>query len=208
MFIGDEMLKGVEVGATAVFVDFGVVGFVAVDEINFGAELLKDFFGDDEQKYLYSHLASALTFIPYGTMVDHFQHIVFERPEMTPKERHGVWKELLGEYMPWMKLDGDIPFYSEGEGWQRQHHIYSSPFYYIDYCLAQTVSLEFWSMQQKDRKDAWEHYMAYTRQGGTEVFTTLLANAGLVSPFDENCLKEVCETAMKWLDAFDMSTVE
>ena len=168
----------------------------------------KDFFGDDEQKYLYSHLASALTFIPYGTMVDHFQHIVFERPEMTPKERHGVWKELLGEYMPWMKLDGDIPFYSEGEGWQRQHHIYSSPFYYIDYCLAQTVSLEFWSMQQKDRKDAWEHYMAYTRQGGTEVFTTLLANAGLVSPFDENCLKEVCETAMKWLDAFDMSTVE
>ncbi|MBR2841759.1 MAG: M3 family oligoendopeptidase, partial [Lachnospiraceae bacterium] len=93
----------------------------------------KDFFGDDEQKYLYSHLASALTFIPYGTMVDHFQHIVFERPEMTPKERHGVWKELLGEYMPWMKLDGDIPFYSEGEGWQRQHHIYSSPFYYIDY---------------------------------------------------------------------------
>ena len=63
-------------------------------------------------------------------------------------------------------------------------------------------------MQQKDRKDAWEHYMAYTRQGGTEVFTTLLANAGLVSPFDENCLKEVCETAMKWLDVFDMSTVE
>ncbi len=168
----------------------------------------KDFFGDDEQKYLYSHLASALTFIPYGTMVDHFQHIVFEKPEMTPKERHGVWKELLGEYMPWMKLDGDIPFYSEGEGWQRQHHIYSSPFYYIDYCLAQTVSLEFWSMQQKDRKDAWEHYMAYTKQGGTDVFTKLLANAGLVSPFDENCLKDVCETAMKWLDAFDMSTIE
>ena len=96
----------------------------------------------------------------------------------------------------------------KGEGWQRQSHIYSSPFYYIDYCLAQTVSLEFWSMQQKDRKDSWEHYMAYTRQGGTEVFTTLLANAGLVSPFDENCLKEVCETAMKWLDVFDMSTVE
>ncbi|MBO7730449.1 MAG: M3 family oligoendopeptidase, partial [Lachnospiraceae bacterium] len=168
----------------------------------------KDFFGDDEQKYLYSHLASALTFIPYGTMVDHFQHIVFERPEMTPKERHGVWKELLGEYMPWMKLDGDIPFYSEGEGWQRQHHIYSYPFYYIDYCLAQTVSLEFWSMQQKDRKDAWEHYMAYTKQGGTEVFTKLLENAGLVSPFDESCLKEVCETAMKWLDDFDMSTIE
>ena len=167
----------------------------------------EDFFGKDAQKYLFSHLASALTFIPYGTMVDHFQHIVFERPEMTPKERHGVWKELLGTYMPWMKLDGEIPFYSEGEGWQRQHHIYSMPFYYIDYCLAQTVSLEFWSMMQKDRKDAWEHYMAYTKQGGSEVFTKLLENAELVSPFDESCLQEVCETAKKWLDAFDMSSI-
>ena len=167
----------------------------------------EDFFGKDAQKYLFSHLASALTFIPYGTMVDHFQHIVFERPEMTPTERHGVWKELLGTYMPWMKLDGEIPFYSEGEGWQRQHHIYSMPFYYIDYCLAQTVSLEFWSMMQKDRKDAWEHYMAYTKQGGSEVFTKLLENAELVSPFDESCLQEVCETAKKWLDAFDMSSI-
>ena len=38
--------------------------------------------------------------------------------------------------MPWMKLDGEIPFYSEGEGWQRQKHIYESPFYYI--CLLYT----------------------------------------------------------------------
>ena len=68
-----------------------------------------------------------LTFIPYGTMVDHFQHEVYANPDMTPAQRHAVWKELLGVYMPWMRLDGDIPFYSEGEGWQRQHHIYSSP---------------------------------------------------------------------------------
>lgn len=165
----------------------------------------EEFFGPDSQKYRYSHLASALKFIPYGTMVDHFQHEVYARPEMTPKERHAVWKELLGVYMPWMKLDGDIPFYSEGEGWQRQSHIYGSPFYYIDYCLAQTVSLEFWAMQEKDIKNAWEHYMAYTMQGGSRVFTELLANAGLESPFDEECLKKVSQAASDWLDAFDQS---
>ena len=166
------------------------------------------FFGKDTRKYLYSHLAGALTFIPYGTMVDHFQHVVYEKPDMTPAERHGVWKKLLGVYMPWMKLDGDIPVYSEGEGWQRQLHIYQSPFYYIDYCLAQTVALEIWALLQKDRKDAWEHYMAYTRQGGSEVFTTLLKNAGLESPFDENCLRSVCETAKSWLDSFDLTGIE
>lgn len=157
------------------------------------------FFGGDTEKYLYSHLASALTFIPYGTMVDHFQHIIYEKPEMTPKERHGVWKELLGIYMPWVRLDGEIPFYAEGEGWQRQHHIYSFPFYYIDYCLAQTVSLMFWSMIMENREKAWETYMAYTMQGGSRVFTELLEHAGLKSPFDREVMKNVCGTAEKWL---------
>lgn len=166
------------------------------------------FFGEDARKFRYSHLSGALTFIPYGTMVDHFQHIVFEKPDMTPRERHDTWKELLGIYMPWMKLDGDIPFYSEGEGWQRQHHIYSMPFYYIDYCLAQTVALQIWALQQKDRKNAWEHYMAYTRQGGSRVFTELLKNAGLESPFEESCLNGVCQTASEWLKSYDLTGIE
>ncbi len=166
------------------------------------------FFGKDAKKFLYSHLAGAITFIPYGTMVDHFQHIVYEKPEMTPAERHAEWKRLLGVYMPWLRLDGEIPVYSEGEGWQRQGHIYASPFYYIDYCLAQTVALEFWAMIQKDMKNAWEHYMAYTVQGGSRTFTDLLEHAGLVTPFDEECLKTVCETASKWLNEFDMSGIE
>ena len=174
----------------------------------FGWRNAEGFFGPDAKKFLYSHLSDALTFIPYGTMVDHFQHIVYEKPELTPAERHAEWKRLLGIYMPWMKLDGGIPFYAEGEGWQRQHHIYESPFYYIDYCLAQTVALEFWAMIQKDREDAWKHYMAYTVQGGSRTFTDLLKNAGLKTPFDEACMREVCETATKWLENFDLTGIE
>lgn len=166
------------------------------------------FFGEDARKFRYAHLADALTFIPYGTMVDHFQHIVYERPELTPAERHAEWKRLTGIYMPWMKLDGDIPFYADGECWQRQSHIYSNPFYYIDYCLAQTVSLEFWALIQDDLKNAWKHYMAYTKQGGSRVFTELLKNAGLDTPFDESCLKTVCEKANAWLAAYDLGGIE
>ena len=165
----------------------------------------EQFFGPDTSKYLYSHLASALTFIPYGTMVDHFQHVVYEKPQRTPAERHAVWKELLGVYMPWVRLDDEIPFYSEGEGWQRQHHIYTVPFYYIDYCLAQTVSLEFWAMIGKDVRAAWKKYMDYTLLGGSDVFTALLEKAGLESPFEGNCLRDVCAAAAEWLDAFDES---
>ena len=168
----------------------------------------EDFFGSDARKFLYSHLATSFVFIPYGTMVDHFQHSVFEHPEYTPAERHAEWKRLLGIYMPWLSLDGEIPFYSEGMGWQRQHHIYSLPFYYIDYCLAQTVALGFWSMIQKDPDDAWQHYMAYTRQGGSKVFTKLLDAAGLGSPFEEDAIRGICERASKWLDEYDLTGIE
>ncbi len=40
----------------------------------------ENFFGSDTRKFKYGHLAGALTFIPYGTMVDHFQHEVYAHP--------------------------------------------------------------------------------------------------------------------------------
>lgn len=165
------------------------------------------FFGDDARKFRYNHLKGALTFIPYGTMVDHFQHVIYEYPEFSPEERHQVWQELLGIYMPWVK-PGEIPFYGEGKGWQRQSHIYSSPFYYIDYCLAQTVALDFWARIQEDRKAAFETYLKYTKLGGTMFFTDLLKEAGLGNPFDEETLRRVCKAAEEYLDNYDLTGIE
>lgn len=160
------------------------------------------FFGPDADKFRYKHLSDALTFIPYGTMVDHFQHIVFENPDMTPARRHGIWKELLGTYMPWMKL-GEIPFYGDAHGWQRQMHIYERPFYYIDYCLAQTAALEFWAAMQADRDSAWRRYLALVRLAGTETFNGLMASAGLDTPFGDNALRTVSAAAVAWLESVD-----
>ena len=165
------------------------------------------FFGEDARKFRYTHLMGALTFIPYGTMVDHFQHIIYEYPEFGPQERHQVWQELLGVYMPWVR-PGDVPFYGEGKGWQRQSHIYASPFYYIDYCLAQTVALDFWARIQEDPKAAWDTYLMYSRLGGTMVFTDLLKEAGLGDPFNEETLKKVCAAADQYLADYDLSGIE
>lgn len=167
----------------------------------------EDFFGPDARKFRYSHLAAALTFIPYGTLVDHFQHVVYEKPDMTPAERHEAWKKLAGVYMPWLRYDESLPFFGEGRRWQKQQHIYNSPFYYIDYCLAQTMSLYFWAAIQSDREAAWQQYYAYTKLAGTKTFTELLAAAGLPSPFDGDTLRRVCEAAGEWLDGYDMTGI-
>lgn len=165
----------------------------------FGWESAEDFFGKDAVKFCYKHLANAIIFLPYGSMVDHFQHTVYENPDMTPAERIDEWKRLTGIYMPWIDLDGS-PFYGEGRAWQRQTHIYERPFYYIDYCLAQTAALEFWVIMQRDRSEAFERYLKLVKLGGRETFDGLLAAAELDSPFGEKALKDVAAAAEKWLE--------
>ena len=158
------------------------------------------FFGENADKFRWQHLADAVTFIPYGTLVDHFQHECYEHPDWTCEERNACWLRLQRAYMPWLKVEDSLRFYASGRAWQRQRHIYEYPFYYIDYCLAQTVSLEFWAMIKEDRASAWRKYMAYTRLAGTLTFRELLESAGLGDPFNPETLKGVAKAAQQWLD--------
>lgn len=158
------------------------------------------FFKDQTKKYEISHAEGTLSFIPYGCMVDHFQEIVYSKPELTPEQRNEEWKKLEKLYRPYIEDDG-LPCYGRGAGWQRQHHIYTSPFYYIDYCLAQTVALQFWNEMEKDWDEAWKKYRKFVGMGGTKTFVELVETVGLKSPLKEGALKEIAEHMVKWLDS-------
>ena len=160
---------------------------------------MEGFFGGQTDKYYNSHLASALTFIPYGTMVDEFQHHVYEKPDMTPAQRNELWLKLESIYRPWLDLS-ETPFQEEGRRWQAQGHVYGSPFYYIDYCLAQVIALSFWAESQSDFKAAWGKYVRFTGFAGTKTFVDLVTDAGVPTPFVPENLKIVADAAVKWLD--------
>ena len=110
---------------------------------------MEKFFEGDAERFRRIHLTQGLLFIPYGVAVDHFQHLVYARPEATPAERHAMWQEMERTYLPWRDY-GDLPHVPGGGFWQFQRHIYLSPFYYIDYTLAQTCALQLWVRSQKD----------------------------------------------------------
>lgn len=158
------------------------------------------FFGDTTDKYELTHAEDALTFIPYGCLVDHFQQAIYENPDMDPDQRNKCWAELWNRYIPDTDFDS-LPFYGRGAGWQRQLHIYTSPFYYIDYCMAQVMSLQFFALANENREEAWKKYMAFVSLGGTETFTELAHSVGLRSPLDEGCLKDVCVKTYEWTEA-------
>ncbi len=157
------------------------------------------FFGAATKKYELAHCEEALTFLPYGCLVDEFQHVMYRSPGLTPRQRNGVWLELEKKYRPWIDY-GDLPFYSRGAVWQRQAHIYTNPFYYIDYCMAQAVAFQFWMASMTDRRGAWERYLALVDRGGTATFEELVRGAGLKVPYEPGCMKEVGEAVGKWLD--------
>ena len=153
----------------------------------FTADWMRLFFKDETEKFLHMQLASALAFIPYGCMVDEFQHIIHEKPDLTPAERKAVWQKLETEYKPHLDYDGD-KFFGKGGHWQRQAHIYENPFYYIDYCLAQSCALQYRIWMETNKSAAWKSYIDLLKKAGTRKLTDVVAEAGLKSPFDGDCI--------------------
>ena len=150
------------------------------------------FFGDRKDDYLKMHLEDSSAFVPYGCMVDEFQHIVYENPDMTPAERKAAWAELEKVYRPHMDYEED-PFFGKGGFWQRQPHIFGSPFYYIDYCLASVCAMQFKVMMDEDFGKAWENYYKLCKLSARDFFTNVITEAGLKSPFEDGCIKNLVD---------------
>lgn len=160
---------------------------------------MQSFFEEDVNRYYYSHMAGSLKFLPYGVLVDHFQHEVYTNPEMSHKERMDTWRRLEKEYLPHKNYE-EVEILERGGWWMRQAHIFMSPFYYIDYTLAQVCAMQFWArMENKDPK-AFEDYQHICKIGGTLPFRKIVKEAGLIVPFEEGCLEQVTGSVSQWLD--------
>lgn len=156
------------------------------------------FFGDRAKDYKFKHLMDSLTFLTYGIIVDAFQHVVYEHPELTPAQRDAEWLKLEKQFRPYMNADG-ITYLEKGTRWQYQMHIYERPFYYIDYVIAQTAAIQFLLESQKDYDDAFKRYYTLLGKGGESFYTNLLKEAGLKTPFEKGALSDVAKGAEKLL---------
>ncbi len=160
------------------------------------------FFNGEEEKYKYGHLKGAITFIPYGAAVDEFQEYVYENYEATPKERRMKWLEIHKKYEPHLKFD-ELDYYKEGLRFYAQGHIFSSPFYYIDYTLAQVVAFQFKNMMDVDQKKAWDTYVKLCRLGGSKSFLNLLKEVGLMNPFENGCIEKTLKPLKEKINSID-----
>lgn len=151
---------------------------------------MEKFFGDRSGDYLKMHLEDSAAFVPYGCMVDEFQHIVYENPEMTPADRKAAWADLEKVYKPHLDYCGD-PYFGNGGFWQKQHHIFDLPFYYIDYCLASICAMQYKVWMDRDYKAAWDSYLKLCKLSASDFYTNMLKEVGLDSPFEDGCVSRI-----------------
>ncbi|MFB6802780.1 M3 family oligoendopeptidase [Peribacillus butanolivorans] len=164
------------------------------------------FFKEDTEKYKFSHLSSSLVFLPYGVAVDEFQHFVYETPAASPLERRQAWRKIEKDYLPHRDYEGN-EFLENGGYWQRQSHIYQSPFYYIDYALAQICAFQFWKRSVEGDVAAWEDYLNLCQLGGSKSFLGLVESANLKSPFADGTVQSVVKVIDEWLSSVDDQTL-
>ncbi len=162
------------------------------------------FFEEEVDKYKFSHLAGAVSFISYGVTVDEFQHFVYENPQASPEERKSKWREIEKKYLPFRNYE-DNDLLNRGGYWFRQGHIFSTPFYYIDYTLAQVCAFQFWIKTRDNREKAWEDYLRLCKAGGSKSFLELVELADLKNPFADGTIKEVIKPIKEWLNSVDDS---
>jgi oligoendopeptidase F len=145
------------------------------------------------------HMTEAMLFIPYGCLVDEFQHRVYDQPDLPMGRRHAIWRELEQIYLPDLDYAGE-PYYQEGCSWQKKEHIFAAPFYYIDYVIAQIAALELWQLARRSPAQAWQSYDALCGMGGRDTFCGLLNKAGLATPFDTGTIKKIAYAVADFLD--------
>ncbi len=160
------------------------------------------FFKEDATKYYFTHLTGAISFLPYGALVDEFQHEVYANPNLTPEERKTLWRNLEKIYLPDKDYDDDL-FMEKGTYWYRQSHIFGAPFYYIDYTLAQVIAFQFWVLNHENKKDAWDKYYHLCKLGGSKGFIGLINEVGLKSPFKDGTIRETIKPLLEFLKTID-----
>ena len=163
---------------------------------------INKFFEEDTDKYKFNHLAGALSFLPYGVAVDEFQHGIYENPDMSKGERKALWRKVEQKYLPFKDYDDDS-FLEKGTFWYRQGHIFGVPFYYIDYTIAQVVAFQYWIKSQADHPEAFAHYLALCKLGGSKSFVALLENANLDNPFKDGVVGETMKPLIDFLNKVD-----
>jgi oligoendopeptidase F len=132
------------------------------------------------------HLLSWIGFM------DAIQHWLYAEISATPsiEEIDAKARELIARFMPQTDWSG---FEQQLAKVWHYHHIFTSPFYYIEYGLSWLGALQVWRNSLQDRKSALAKYKSTLRLGNSRSVPELFEAAGARFSFDAGTIRELME---------------
>lgn len=160
---------------------------------------MNEFFNEQlTEKFRRNRWRDGVEIICYIAIVDEFQHWVYENPNASADERDAAWNRIWDIYKPGVDWTGAEQY--KAARWYAQGHIFGSPFYYIDYAVAETGAMQLALMDAKDHDSTIEAYLKLCRIGGTMSVLDIFKSVGMRSPFDESLMKDLMDHASKVLE--------
>jgi oligoendopeptidase F len=136
----------------------------------------------------------AVTLLPWIATIDAFQHWLYTHPAHTRAERERAWlalDERFGSSVSWDGIER-----SRATMWQRQPHLFGSPFYYIEYGIAQLGALQLWLISlERGERAAVDLYIRGLSQGGSRPLPELFEAAGLTFDFGPETVRRLVDRA-------------
>jgi oligoendopeptidase F len=132
---------------------------------------------EDAKRAARSHLEDVIALLPWVAIIDAFQHWLYTHPGHTREQRRDHWRALLERFHH--RLDWSGHEEARDALWHRQGHLFGSPFYYIEYGIAQLGALQMWQRSTDDLPAALEAYRRALALGGSRPLPELFAAGGL-----------------------------
>ena len=150
---------------------------------------LEMFVGQHQKEYIRNHLMQQLENLPYRCAIDEFEHLMYDT-KLSRVRLCELWADISNKYIPWNRISTeDI---HSGKCWPRQTHIVESPFYYIQYDIAQISTYELYLRMKNNSGQAWSDYQNLCSMGWSRSYPELLKIARLSAPFSPNTIEEIC----------------
>jgi oligoendopeptidase F len=155
---------------------------------------------EDLQQAKRQQLERVIELLPRIAKVDAFQHWVYENPNHTSEERANQWIELSERFSKGAPISRDGITEYRHVGWQFQH-IFRSPFYYIDYGIAQIGAVQMWANYKKNPQATIQAYLEALKLGGSKNMKEVYETAGIKFDLTPEFLKELMEFVSEELKA-------
>lgn len=153
----------------------------------------------DAQRVRRRHLQKVLRTLTWIASIDAFQHWVYAQPVHTHDQRRTAWLDIwrrFGDGTDWQGIEA-----ARAMLWIRQDHLFSHPFYYIEYGIAQLAALQQWQHYRRDPAQALRRYRQALALGGSKPLPELFAAMDVRFDLSATMLQSLVDDVMRAIAA-------